>query len=265
MSDRAPLAVITREADAGDSLARALAAHGLRAWHVPTIVTTPPPRPADVDDAIETLRECDWVVFTSPRAVAAACSRTKWAQIWPGVAARVRLAAVGPGTADALGTIGLSAAIVSQEPGSDGLLAALAAAQGLAGRRILWPRGDGARDAWAHAALRAGALVTAPVAYCTVGVPVEGLDALVTAVRARGIAAITFLSPSSATSLARAFPEASLRELHAHVAVAAIGPTTALALEALDAPPNVVAATPTVDALADGLARHLAIAPGGRS
>ena len=266
MSDLGPLVVITRETDAADSLARALAAHGLRAWHVPTVATAPPPRPGDLDDAIETLPEADWLVFTSPRAIPAICSRPRWAQVWPGVATRVQIAAVGPATAAALRAIGMSAAIVSQEPGRDGLLPAMtAAAQSIAGRRIVWPRGAGAHDAWARAAERAGAHVTAPVAYCTVGVPVEALAALVTAVRARGMAAITFLSPSSATSLARVFPEASLRELHARVAVATIGPTTAQALLALGASPDVVAATPTVDALAAGLARHLAIAAGGRS
>ena len=42
MSTAVPLVVITRPAEAGPSLARALARHGVRTWHVaPTVVTAP--------------------------------------------------------------------------------------------------------------------------------------------------------------------------------------------------------------------------------
>ena len=263
MSGSGPLVVVTREADAGASLARALERHGLRPWSVPTVATAPPPDTADLDAAIESLREADWLVFTSTRAVAAMCGRQAWNRLWPQVAGRISVAAVGPVTAAALAKAGVEPTTLASGGSAELLQAMAATPPGLAGMRLVWPRSDVARQDWTMMAEAAGARVTAPVAYRTVEVPVETLDGLVSAIVGGEVKAVSFCSPSSATSLARAFADGTLRDLTGRVVVAALGRQTAAALARLGATADVLASAPLVEALADGLARHLATDRGG--
>jgi uroporphyrinogen III methyltransferase/synthase len=262
MSGAAPLAVVTREAEAAPSLVRALAGEGLRTWCVPTVATAPPPHTADLDAAIDALSEADWLVFTSVRAVDAMCRRQAWSRLWPHVAGRVRVASVGPATSAALEAVGVTPAVRAAGPGSTHLLRAMRASGGIAGAHIVWPRSDVARQEWTALALDAGARVTAPVAYCTVAVPVETLDRLTAAIISGEVGAVTFCSPSSATSLSRAFADGSLRQLAGRVVVAALGPTTAEALSKMGAAADVVASAPVVETLAAELARHFAASTG---
>jgi uroporphyrinogen-III synthase len=264
MSTAAPLVVITREADAGASLARALEGHGLRTWHVPTIATSLPPDTGDLDAAIDGLSGADWVVFTSARAVDAMCSRPAWSRVWPLVSRRVRIASVGAATSAALARVGLAPAAVAPSPGSADLIDAMAATSGgVAGAHIVWPRSDVARREWTALARDAGARVTAPIAYCTVAVPLGTLERLAATIIAGEVDAVTFCSPSSALSLSRAFADGTLRGLAGRLVVAAIGPTTAAALERLGAVADVMASAPDVETLSTELARHLATSSGG--
>ena len=264
MSAAGPLVVITRQADAGASLARALEGHGLRTWHVPTIATALPPDTGDLDAAIDALSDADWVVFTSARAVDAMCSRDAWSRVWPLVSGRVRIASVGAATSAALARVGLVPTVLAPSPGSADLIDAMSATSGgVAGAHIVWPRSDVARREWTALARDAGARVTAPVAYCTVAVPVATLEPLATAIVAGKVDAVTFCSPSSAVSLSRAFAGGTLRELAGRVVAAAIGPTTAAALAQLGVTADVVASAPVVETLSADLARHFATSTGG--
>jgi uroporphyrinogen-III synthase len=263
MSGSGPLVVVTREADAGTSLARALERHGLRTWSVPTVATALPADTADLDAAIESLPDADWLVFTSARAVAPMCGRQAWRRLWPHVSGHINVAAVGPVTASALATAGVVPRVVATGGSAELLQAMAATPPGLVGRRLVWPRSDIARQDWTMMAEAAGARVTAPVAYCTVEVPVESLHGLVAAIAAGEVHGVSFCSPSSATSLARAFADGTLRDLTGRVVVAALGRETAAALARLGATADVLASAPLAEALADGLARHLATDPGG--
>lgn len=264
MSSGGPLVVITREADAGASLARALEGHGLRVWHVPTIATALPPDPGDLDAGIDALVDADWVVFTSARAVDAMCSREAWSRVWPLVSGRVRVASVGAATSAALARVGLAPTVVAPSPGSADLIDAMSATSGgVAGAHIVWPRSDVARREWTALATDAGARVAAPVAYCTVEVPVVTLEPLAAAIVAGAVGAVTFCSPSSALSLSRAFTSGTLQELAGRVVVAAIGPTTAAALAQLGVNADVVASAPVIETLSADLARHFATSSGG--
>ena len=264
MSTAAPLVIITRQADAGASLARALEGHGLHTWHVPTIATALPPDTGDLDAAIDALSGADWLVFTSARAVDAMCGRPAWRLVWPEASERVRIASVGAATSAALARVGLAPTVVAPSPGSADLIDAMAATSGgVAGAHVVWPRSDVARREWTALARDAGARVTAPIAYCTVAVPVETLEPLAAAIIAGEVDAATFCSPSSALSLSRAFADRTLSPLAGRSVVAAIGPTTAAALEKLGATADVVASAPVVETLSTELARHLATSSGG--
>ncbi|HEX7086342.1 MAG TPA: uroporphyrinogen-III synthase [Vicinamibacterales bacterium] len=253
MTGSRPLVVSTRDADAGDELTSALERHGFDVWRVPAIVIEPAPDSGALD---ATLADAgiDWIVFTSPRAVEIVCARRSWIDQWPRIRQRARVAAVGPGTAARLRAHDVPVAAVAEGAG-DSLPDALRAhGSSIEGLQVLWPRGNRARTGWRDALERLGAHVVSPVAYLTRLAPVAAVAPLVDAVRAGRVAAVTFLSPSSAEGVARACADGTLRELAGAAVVAAIGGTTATRLAELGAPPEVVAPEPTPDALAAALA-----------
>lgn len=253
MTGSRPLVASTRDAGAGDALTAALERRGFDVWHVPAIVIEPAPDPRALDAALADAR-VDWIVFTSPRAVEIVCSRRSWIDNWPIVRGRVRVAAVGPGTAARLRARDVPVAVVADGAG-DSLPDALRAhAPSIEGLQVLWPRGSRARTGWRDVLEAAGAHVVSPVAYLTELAPVGAVAPLLDAVRGGRVVAVTFLSPSSAEGVARACPDGTLRALAGATIVAAIGGTTATRLAELDAPPEIVAPEPTPDALAGALA-----------
>ena len=249
-----PLVAVTRDAGAGSELPDALRARGFDVWHVPAIAIEPAPEPGELDAALVNPERFDWIVFTSPRAVDAVCSRTGWIETWARMRARARVAAVGPGTAVRLEAYGVPVAATAAGSGESLPDAIRAHVPAIAGLELLWPRGDRARTGWRDALERAGARVTAPVAYHTALAPTEAVAPLVSAIRRGQVAAVTFLSPSSADGVARACPGGTLAPLKGRTIVAAIGSTTAERVAELGAPADVVADEPAPGALADALA-----------
>lgn len=259
-----PRVVVTRDLSDAEAVVDALDRQGLDGWVVPTIAIAAPIERGPLDDALSELSRFAWVVFTSARGVDAVCGLPAWRRGWHAGRARPLIGAAGPATAARLARHGVPVAVLADRGGANALAAGLTAhAVDLAGVRVLWPRADIASLDFAARLAAGGAEVVAPVAYRTQAVPHEDLRPLLSAIDARAVDAITFFSPSAAASLARAL-DGSLAALAGHVTLAAVGATTAEAMSALGAPPDVVSPAPTAAALAGALARHLA-APGGRS
>ena len=228
-----PTVVVTRDEGADGPLSSALFTRGARVVSYPTIAIQAPQDPAPLDEALADLSRYDWLVFTSAHAVEAACTRPAWSQAWSRSSTRPRVAAVGATTSAALARFGLAAVLAAQ------------------GRpRVLWPRSNIARPELPEALRRAGASLTAPVAYRTVPEGAERAAAILRLLEAGAIDAFAFMSPSSARNLAAALERGDLRMLSGRVVVASIGPTTTTALRALGAPPDVEASERTAEGLA---------------
>ena len=178
--------------------------------------------------------------------VRAVCTRPSWNVTWEAARPRIRVAAAGPGTAARLIGFGVSVAATAEPGGARALAATLETTiASLTGMRILWPRADLASLDFRDRLTTRGADVVAPIAYRTQAVPTAELAPLVAALSDGSVQGLTFFSPSSANSLARAFG-GTLSGLAGQVTLAAIGPTTAEALALLGAPADVVAPVPTV-------------------
>lgn len=250
-----PLVVITRDDGPLGRLAAALAARGLEAFALPTIAIRPGADIARLDAVLAELGSGDWLAFTSAHAVAAVLQRPAWNRLVAG--ARPRIAAVGPATAARLRESGAPPDLVADEPGARGLAASLARSGSLDGVHVVWPRSDRARPELAERLRASGARVTEVVAYRTEAVASPLLADFQRLLSAGRLAAIAFLSPSSAAGLAAALGASDLGLLAGRALVASIGPTTSAALRELQAPPQVEASRPGVDALADALAATL--------
>jgi uroporphyrinogen-III synthase len=221
---------ITRAAEQSGGLVERLRALGAEPLVCPTIAIAPPENPGPLDAAIGRLAEFDWLVVTSANAVAALLERMAGRDLGPEALAHLRLAAVGPATAEALTARGLVARLVPSEQTAAGLLAEIGDARG---RRVLLPQAHIARPTLAAGLRERGALVETVTAYRTV--PGAGVATLVGLLRSGKLDALLFASPSAATYLLEGLDAAGLARgpsmaLIAGIPLVSIGPTTSAAL-----------------------------------
>ncbi|MDQ1425156.1 MAG: uroporphyrinogen-III synthase [Acidimicrobiaceae bacterium] len=207
--------VVTRASEQSGPLVEALRAVGAEVVEVPTIAV------ADPDDGGEALRaaiaglaDYEWVVVTSVNGAERFADALLGRTLPPTVA----VAAVGPGTADALRRRDVVVSLVPETFVAEGLLAAFPSPAGRA--RVLLAQAEAARPVLADGLRAAGWRVDSVVAYRTM--PAAPPPALVHAAACAD--AITFTSASTVESwLAVAGPSDTPSN------VVCIGPVTAAA------------------------------------
>jgi uroporphyrinogen III methyltransferase / synthase len=246
--------VVTRPRAQADGLAALLEAQGAEVRVLSTIRLQPPDDWGPLDAAIARLGTFGWVVFTSANGVAAFRDRLSRVGLDPEGLAGARLAAVGPGTAEALRTAGLRADVVPAEFRAEGLVEALSQEVG-PGVEVLVVRAAEARDVLPRELEARGARVTVAPAYRTVPAT-EGAGALDGWLRARQIDAVTFTSSSTVRGFVNLLAPGEVRQLLAGVALAAIGPVTAGTLAEYGLAIDIMPREYTVPALAAAIAGH---------
>jgi uroporphyrinogen III methyltransferase/synthase len=135
--------VITRPAVEGQRSAAILEAMGAEALLAPTVEIGPITDTSPLDSVIGRLREFDWLVFTSANGVRFFIRRLKELGNDLRCLGGIRLAAIGPTTAEALGDFHLRADLVPESFRSEALAAALK--DRATGSRILLARADRGR------------------------------------------------------------------------------------------------------------------------
>jgi uroporphyrinogen III methyltransferase/synthase len=219
--------VVTRpEAQAGALLAR-LRELGAQPIVCPAIAIVPPADYAPLDRAITGLDQYDWLIVTSANGVRVLLGRM--AELGADVAAlrRLRIGAIGPATAQALAEHGLAAGFVPTVYVAEAILEQIG---DVAGRRILLPRADIAREALAAGLRAQGADVDEIAAYRTV--PGAGTAELAAGLRAGTVDAVTFTSSSTVRYLLDGLEAAgqgrsAALALLQSAAIVCIGPITA--------------------------------------
>lgn len=252
--------LVTRRPEQSAELSERLRALGAEVVELPAIETALPEDVSALDGALRRLGEYDWVAFTSPNAVQFARERLDAASLpAAGLGKRPRVAAVGPATTASF-RAQFPGVEVALEPAGDfraeGLLAAFAALE-VAGRRVLLPVSDRARDVLAEGLRARGAVVDAVVAYRTVAP--AGLAGRLEGELAAGVDAVLFASPSAVENLVQA-----AGELIRPLAAVVMGPVTERA--ARDAGLRVVgvASPSTIDGLVDAVLAAFPSPPGSR-
>jgi len=227
-----------------------LAARGAEPVSCPTIAIQPVRDTAKLDATLRTVAFIDWLVFTSANAVRAVADRL--AALKLDLPKEVRLAAVGGATAYALERHIRRADFVAPTASAASLAAQL---PDVAGRDVLFPRGDLAPDALADLLRKRGARVETVVAYHTVAG--AGVEELRSRVVAGQLDAIVFASPSSITFAADALARA--RTVTGSLPlIVCIGPTTARAARRLGVTPDATASTQSTGGIVEALERCLA-------
>lgn len=252
--------VVTRAGEGPDALCERLQELGAAVRLLPAIALAPPADPGPLAAALRGLSRFEWVAFTSAAAVDRVLDALAAAGLPDGELAARRLAAVGPATADRLGSRLRPPDLLPAEATGAALAAALAPS--VAGRRVLVPRPAEGRRELVEGLAAAGAEVTAVEAYRTVPVPAARLAPLAAWIRAGEVDAVAFASPSAVRAVATALGPAA--PILAGVLLGAIGPTTAEALREAKLPVGVVAEPHTGGALAEAIAERLGPSRGAR-
>lgn len=248
--------LVTRAREQAGSAARLLRERGADPVLMPTIEIHPPSDPALLIDAVANLRErYAWVILTSANG-----AEKLWAEVRrQGKDARVfggaKIAAIGPATAAALETCGLTADLVAKEHKGEALAAELLAAMGEERPRVLVARAEVARDVLPDTLRAAGCTVDVVPTYKTRSPPRALLEALAALLEAGEVDAVTFTSSSTVEHLCDAL-EARAPALLARTCVASIGPITSQTARSRGLEVQVEAKAYTMPGLVEALEQH---------
>jgi uroporphyrinogen-III synthase len=220
--------VVTRAPHQAEELARLLRARGAVPLLYPCIDILPPADCGPLDAALRAAPAgaFDWLALTSVNTVHALVGRLQALALAPAIFTAMRVAAVGPATAEAgWNLLGLRAELVPDEFSASALARVLPIGER---PRVLVPQSALAETDLSATLSHLGAEVTSVVAYQT-GIGAGGAD-LPAALANANVAAITLTSASTATNLVKRLTTeggdvASLSQ----VCLACIGPSTASA------------------------------------
>jgi uroporphyrinogen III methyltransferase/synthase len=236
--------VVTRARAQASELVGRLAELGATVVEAPTIeIGDPADGGAALRSAMADLGSYDWLVLTSPNGVHRTFAHVPDAR----VLGSVRVAAIGPGTAEALAGYRVVADLVPDAYVAEGLLEAFPAPPP-GGGRVLLSRAAVARDVLPDGLRDAGWHVEVVAAYATRPVA----DAAVLADQVAAADAVTFTSSSTVTNFCDAFGAE-----RAPATVVSIGPITTATARRAGLEVAEQADPHTIDGLVDAVLRAL--------
>ncbi|MGB2635888.1 MAG: uroporphyrinogen-III synthase, partial [Candidatus Acidiferrum sp.] len=237
---------VTRAAEQSESLVHALEAEGAAVVLVPLVAFGPPDHVGVVDEEIRGAGRYDWMLLTSQNAVRALQERCDALGISLAKAMEgIRIAAVGPATAEAARNAGLTVEYVAVKHQGTALAEELS--EKIAGKLILLPRSDRANPELVEKLEGLGARVKEIVAYKTVR-PDEHSRSMVEKMVREGADAVVFFSPSAIHHLQDILEDEKFQEFSRRTLFAAIGPVTEEALRKAKAEHVAMAGDTTVGA-----------------
>jgi uroporphyrinogen III methyltransferase/synthase len=243
--------LVTRPVHQAPELHALLRERGLATVGVPTVEIDHSGVAEGLDDMLDGLDGAAWLVLTSANGADALVARLRdTRRVLP---ATVRVAAVGPATADTLRSAGIR---VDHVPAA---FLTVAIADGLGdvrARRVVLARADAATPDLRDALRSRGAIVEEVVAYRTIEGPATSRDLLPHALHA-DLDGITFTSSSTVRGLMRLASTVDRARARAMPAFC-IGPVTARTARSGGFAVAAVAADHTAAGLADAVAAHFA-------
>ncbi len=238
--------IVARDDAPDDNISLTLATNGARVIPLRLMRLDEPSDGAALEQAVRDLSGFDAVCFTSRAGVERFFDRLRAAgKDLRGLRPDAFVAAVGPGTEEALAAHGAHVDVVGEGTGAD-LAVALEAALPLAGKRVLLPRAENGREELRDLARQRGADVVVVDAYRSqplAGANEAVADALADSAGAR-VRAILLTSPRRVEVLAAVLGDGKLAALDG-IRILAIGETTREALDEAGLPGATVLRAPT--------------------
>ena len=256
--DKRPLfgkrVLVTRARSQASRLAESLEAQGAETVQAPAIRICPVVDTEALDAAIGNIGRYDWITFTSPNGVRGVRDRLAALTLDSRALSGVRVATVGPATAEAVEEMGIRPDMSPRVYAAEGLLDEFAA-QGIRNGRVLCLRSDIGRPTLPDGLRAAGLEVDEVVAYRTETAP-DSSDTARRALRdgARTVDAATFTSSSTVTNLAKLL-DGDVKPIN-NTVIACIGPITARTAREQGIRVDVVAKRNTIEGLVESLVEH---------
>lgn len=265
-ADRQPLEgrsiVITRARTQAAEFIAELERFGARVVACPTIEIVEPESYEPLDQAIATLSQYDWLIFTSVNGVDHFLRRLEAGGHETSELDELSVCAIGEATALSLREAQVHVDVVPDEFKAEGVFAALelfvGGPENLRGLRFLIPRAAVARDYLPLALQEAGAQVNVVAAYRTVQPQTTERGRVAAMLAGGAVDCITFTSSSTVINFAQLFETTNLRELLKGVRVACIGDITAQTAAEYGLRTDIQPAEFTIPALAQAIADYFA-------
>jgi uroporphyrinogen III methyltransferase/synthase len=246
--------LVTRVQLPGSTLAAQLTEAGADVVEVPATRIEPLDH-GPLRAAIAHLDAYDWVVFTSQNAVDLFWTVLRQQGLDSRALAGLRIAVVGPATADALAARGVAADVTPERFVAEALLEALRGRHDIGDARVLYAAAEGARDVLPNGLRSAGATVDVLPLYRSVPDPASAQQMRAFTRDATELSLATFTSASAVRSFAEAVGSATSR-----VGAASIGPVTTAAAREAGLEVVVEAEESTIPGLVAAIIRHGAAA-----
>jgi uroporphyrinogen III methyltransferase/synthase len=242
--------LVTRSREQASALSALLAEQGAEPVEIPVLKIVPPDSFNDLDRALASLSDYDWVVFTSANGVRIFLERLDALGCDVRALGSARLAAIGPATAQELSRCHLKVDVMPDQYIAEKVAEAMISA-GVDRMKVLLPRAEMARDVLGEELEKAGANVDRVVAYRAVPTH-RDLSVLREQLRDGEIDIATFASSSTVRFLADGLGK-DAPALLATTKVACIGPITANTARELGIRVDIVASEHTIPGLVQAL------------
>lgn len=218
--------LVGRARHQASALSAELKALGADVIEIPFIEIRPPSSFRPLDRALRKIATYDWLVLTSANGVEAFAGRIERLKILRDQLNKVKIAAIGPATRDAIRGLGLKVSIMPKNYVAESVVEALRGK--VAGKRILLARAKVARDVIPRELRKMRASVDVVEAYQTVA-PAESRRRLRSLMKnsARWPDVITFTSSSTVKNF---MALAGHKQFPRNVELASIGPITSATL-----------------------------------
>ena len=246
--------VVTRARVQASGLVDKLRQLGAHCVEIPTIKVVAPENNTPLVDAVNTLDQYEWIIFTSVNGVKF-FFKTLFAQ---GLDVRAlgnhQFACIGPVTRDELEKFGIVSDVLPETYRAESVVDAFKD-RGIGDKKILLPRAMEARTILPEELRNMGAHVHEVTAYETQQVS-NAKEELMALLKDKEIDMVTFTSSSTVKNFMALIPEKDRAPLLSGVIHACIGPITEDTAISMGLAPQIVADTYTIDGLVDVIVAH---------
>ncbi len=247
--------VVTRSETREGPLSTLLEKKGATIYHWPTFSIEPPEDLDSISESLSDLADYNWIVFASPRAVEAVAAIIQ--PLLPEASAGPRIAAIGRSTARALEENGWPVHFIPESYTGEALVREFGERDWARDAKILFPAGSIALETIPEGLRQLGAHLDQVTVYVNKPAALDRQLCL-QQIENGAIDVVTFASTSAVESLQLSLEERGFSLLKRTSEAAAIGPTTAEALEETGWPPAATADPSTLEGLAEAAVIALA-------
>lgn len=240
--------VVTRTREQASQLSAKLRELGAEILEIPTIKVEAPTEKTGLKDAILSLHEYDWVIFTSPNGVT-----SFFDLFFKGFddirdIGGVRIAAVGPATAAKLKELRLRVDVMPSEYVASKITDALSAFESVENLRVLLLRAEVANQDLPRDLEKLGAIVDDVAVYKT-SPETEDVNGAAARFLESGAEWLTFTSSSTVESFHARFNLPETLRKFPNLKIVSIGPETTKTLKAIECAPAIEARPHNIDGI----------------